>query len=65
MRVFNAFQLVGLFSAMPFIVAWLNKASFSFAGIAFWTAVVVYVVAFGFMVASVTHAMRKDGPLDW
>lgn len=48
-RAFNAFQLVTLFAAMPYILAWLGKDPFTYAGGAFWVAIVVYVVLFGVM----------------
>lgn len=48
-RAFNAFQLVTLFAAMPYILGWLSSSPFPYAAGAFWVAIVVYVVLFGVM----------------
>lgn len=53
MKGFNALQLVTLFSAGPFIIEWLHKATFTGATAAFWIAVVVYVIGYIGMVVSV------------
>ncbi len=45
-RAFNAFQLVTLFAAMPYILGWLGSSPFPYAAGAFWTAIVVYIVLF-------------------
>ena len=57
MIVFNAFQIVIAFVAWPFLIQWLNEATFRGAGAAFWAAIVCYVVAFFCMVASVAHSL--------
>lgn len=46
MRVFNAFQIACLFTAMPFIIDWLSKGTFSGSAPLWWVAVVVYVILF-------------------
>lgn len=55
MRLFNAFQIVCLFVAMPWIVQFLKAANFSGANLALYTCYVVYVVLFGFMTAAMYH----------
>ena len=45
-RAFNAFQLVSLFAALPFIVGWLKTNPFPLAVAAFWVAIVAYLVLF-------------------
>lgn len=57
MRMFNAFQIVCAFVAWPFLIFWLETAEFRGASIAFWSAVVVYVVAFLFMVVAVGYTI--------
>ena len=59
MRVFNAFQIVTLFSAWPFGIWWLSDAPFRGAGVLFWVAIVSYVVAFSFHVACVTKGLKE------
>ncbi len=44
MKGFNAIQLVILFMSLPFLISWLDRAVFQFAGAAFWSAVIVYIV---------------------
>jgi hypothetical protein len=45
-RVFNAFQVVTLFSALPYLIGWLYTGPFPFSVAAFVTAIVVYVALF-------------------
>lgn len=59
-RAFNAFQLVTLFAAMPFIVGWLHSNPFSYSSAAFWTSVIVYLVMFIFMCIAMFNQMDKD-----
>lgn len=56
MRLFNSFQIVAAFVAWPFLVNWLQDASFRGASAAFYAACALYVVAFGAMVACVYDA---------
>lgn len=58
-RAFNAFQLTTLFTAMPFIIGWLNKEPFPFSTAALWAAVAVYVVMFIGGVFVVADAMDR------
>jgi hypothetical protein len=60
MIAFNAFQIVAAFVAWPFLVAWLSDATFKGAGVAFFAACALYVVAFAFMVSSVYSTMRNE-----
>ena len=57
LKVFNAFQIVGSFAAWPFLIAWLQDATFKGATACFYSACVLYVVAFGFMIAAVLEAL--------
>lgn len=59
MRVFNAFQVVVLFIAMPWIIGWLKTASFTCSEAVFYVACAVYVIGFVMMVACVSEAMEK------
>lgn len=60
MLLFNAFQIVCLFAAMPFIVAWLRSATFSGAFAASWIAVVVYAVMFCLMVYNTYFIIEQE-----
>lgn len=59
MRLFNSFQLVGLFAGTPFLLAWLSTATFPYAAAAFWTAIAAYVIQFGIMWGCSYTAMEK------
>ena len=51
MRLFNAFQVVCLFVAMPYIIQWLDSAAEFYGAKALgWAACAAYVGMFGFMV---------------
>jgi hypothetical protein len=56
-RVFNAFQLVTLFAAAPYIIGWLGSSPFPYSAAAFWTAIVVYIVLFVGNVICVTESL--------
>ena len=56
---FNAFQIVALFAALPFIIHWLSSASFWSAQAAFWVALVVYLIAFILHIAAVADLIEK------
>lgn len=60
MKLFNSFQIVAAFVAWPFLVAWLSDADFRGAGVAFYAAGVLYVVAFVSMVGSVYHSIADE-----
>lgn len=61
MRLFNSFQIVGAFVAWPFLIQWLSDAGFRGAGAAFYSAIVLYIVAFFAMVASVYFNLSERG----
>ena len=50
LRGFNAFQLVTLFSALPYIIGWLYTGPFPFSIAALVTAIAAYVILFGWQV---------------
>lgn len=60
MRLFNSFQLVTMFILWPFLLNWLNAASFSFSQIAFYGASALYVVMVGFAVAMAYEFIDKN-----
>jgi hypothetical protein len=60
MKFFNAFQIVAAFVAWPFLISWLTTAEFRGAGVAFYAACALYVVAFGLMTISVAESIDKD-----
>ena len=60
MRAFNAFQITAAFVAWPFLVAWLHVAEFRGAAVAFWAALVCYVVAFIGMVLCVYNTISEE-----
>lgn len=53
MRIFNAFQIVALFVALPFLVSWESRAAFPGHEVAMYATCAFYLVVFGVMVASV------------
>lgn len=53
MRLFNSFQITAAFVAWPFLINWLTEAAFRGAGVAFFAACALYIVAFGAMVGCV------------
>lgn len=59
MRVFNSFQIVAAFVGWPFLVAWLQDATFRGASVAFYASCALYVIAFGAMVWSVYETLGK------
>ena len=60
MRLFNSFQLVAMFILWPFLINWLNSATFSFSQIAFYGASALYVVMVGFAVAMAYEFIGKN-----
>ncbi len=60
MRVFNSFQITAAFVAWPFLIAWLDDATFRGAAVAFWAAIALYIVAFCAMVGSVYDSIGED-----
>lgn len=60
LRAFNAFQLVALFSGLPFLISWIGTDPFPYSVAAFWASIVVYVVAFIALVVAVTEFFDKN-----
>jgi hypothetical protein len=60
MRLFNSFQITAAFVAWPFLIAWIDDATFRGATVAFWAAIALYVIAFGAMVGAVYTAAGKN-----
>lgn len=65
MRAFNSFQIVALFSGLPFLISWLSEATFRYHTAAFWTTIAIYFIGACCMTVAVYDSMREDGPLDW
>jgi glucan phosphoethanolaminetransferase (alkaline phosphatase superfamily) len=67
MKLFNSFQIVGVYAAAPFGIGWLaqNPTAFPQATAAFWAALALYVLATFCLTFSVYDTMRKDGPWDF
>jgi hypothetical protein len=57
MILFNAFQIVASFVGWPYLIFFLHDAAFRGAGVAFYSACALYVVAFATMVASVANSL--------
>lgn len=60
LRIFNSFQIVAAFVAWPFLIAWLQDATFRGAPVAFYASCALYIVAFFAMVACVYDKLGKD-----
>ena len=65
MILFNSFQIVAAFVAWPFLIAWLTEQSFKGAGVAFYAACAIYIVAFFCMVGSVASSLDDDNKSGW
>lgn len=58
-RLFNAFQLVCLFAAGPFGIDYLYHGPFAYAMVAFWVALVAYLVLFGVVTTAMYDFCRE------
>ena len=58
LKAFNAFQIVTLFAAMPFLVGYLGRKPFAYSEAAFWVAIVAYVILYGWHI----FAMHESFP---
>lgn len=58
MFIFNAFQLVLLFAAGPFLITYVKDASFYAHNVLFWVLIVSYLWGFGAMVYVVSEKME-------
>ena len=57
---FNAFQIMSLFVAMPFLIGWLWTEPFPFSVAVFGLCGIVYCVMFVIGTALVADAITKD-----
>lgn len=57
MKWFNAFQTTCLFAGGPFGIDWLDHATFTGAGAAYWVALAAYLVGFVVMVTGIRSLM--------
>lgn len=60
LKAFNSLQITGLFAASPWLLGLLRVAEFSWAGVAFWIGLVVYLLFFVLMTGAVYTAIEKD-----
>ncbi|QDT54644.1 hypothetical protein Pan44_26790 [Caulifigura coniformis] len=59
--VFNSFQAVALFSAMPFLIGWLSQQTFPGCKVAGFVATIVYIISFVLLVACVARSLDRAG----
>lgn len=59
LRVFNAFQIVSLFCALPFVIMWLSQAEFAGAQPLMYLAIVVYGIMFIANVGMISEELNK------
>lgn len=55
MKFFNAFQLVSLFSAGPFLITYAHEGTFYAHDALSWVLIVGYLIGFGAMVGTVAN----------
>lgn len=55
MALFNAFQLVFLFAAGPFLITYVKDASFYAHNVLFWVMIAGYIIGFGGLTATVAE----------
>lgn len=60
MKAFNSFQIVAAFVAWPFLIAYLQDATFKGASAAFYGSCALYVAAFLAMTACVYESLDKN-----
>jgi hypothetical protein len=58
LAIFNAFQLVLLFACAPFIISYVERASFTGATPLFWVLIIAYLIGFGGLVGCVQDDLR-------
>jgi hypothetical protein len=59
MFIFNAFQLVLLFAAGPFLITYTKDAGFYAHGVLFWVLLVGYIIGFAAMTGVVAQSLEK------
>lgn len=60
MKLFNAIQIATLFGSFPFLINWLWTATFALAGVAFWVALVAYVIFYGWIIYMVFQYLDRE-----
>lgn len=60
MRVFNSIQITAIFVAFPFLISYLQDATFRGAGAAFYAACGAYIFGFWTITAAVYEQLRKS-----
>lgn len=55
MQLFNAMQLTAIFAGLPFLIMYLDDATFRGARAGFWLALVMYIVAYFVQVGCVYY----------
>ena len=56
---FNAFQLVLLFAAGPFVITYVKDAEFYAHGVLFWVLIVGYIIGFGSITSCVADRLDQ------
>ena len=59
MAMFNAFQLVSLFAAGPFLITYVKGADFYAHMVLFWVLVIGYIIGFGALTTVVGDDLGK------
>lgn len=60
MKLFNSIQLVTLFGTFPFLLNWLTTNPFQYSGVAFWLALIAYIVLYVWIVYIVFDNFSKE-----
>lgn len=59
MKYFNAFQLMSLFSAAPFIITWTKDAGFYGHSVLTWVLIAGFIIGFGSLTVLVGDNIDK------
>lgn len=59
LRIFNAFQIVTLFSALPFVAGWLWSEPSAYGTATFWVVIVAYLVAIAIMTVVLADSSER------
>jgi len=62
MKIFNSIQIVTLFGGFPFLLNWLSGNPFNWSNIAFWVALVAYVIMYGWLIYMVYNFLDDSKP---
>lgn len=60
MKLFNAIQIATLFASFPFLLNWLWTATFALASVAFWVALVAYIIFYVWVIYMIFHYLDKS-----